>query len=149
MKPKYLTIIIVLGLFVIILLILDAVLNKPRVAPSPKENKTENILLTPTLIPEATRVASDSSAFPEGAAEKEEDFQLKNHPDFYLFRKTPFDDPAFSVTSNLKPLPHEHFGFSVTIKSADKAKGRTTFLNWVKSQGLTLEQISSLDIEYL
>lgn len=85
---------------------------------------------------------------PSGFIEEQEEFQRKNYPDVFLSNKAPFETDTFSVTSDYTSEPTDHFYFIVSLKGPDHEKAKENATNWVKSLGLTEEQINSLDITY-
>ncbi len=76
----------------------------------------------------------------------------KYAPDVYLSNKIEDNSNTntdFSVTYDYTPAPEGHFYFIVTSNIADKNQAKQEFLDWVKSTGLTDQQIQTLDIKYL
>lgn len=99
---------------------------------------------TPTL--SSTKYNPDTQT--EGAAEQERKFLRKEHPDIFLYSRTPYENPDFSVTSHFKNEPTGHFTFTVVLKTTNKEEAKTKFIEWVKSFGISEEQIPTLDITY-
>ncbi len=66
-------------------------------------------------------------------------------PDVFLANKTPYQGSDFSVTYDFTDIPNEHYFFIVTTSSN---QGQQDFLSWLKSLGLTDNQIQQLEIHY-
>lgn len=85
---------------------------------------------------------------PPGGPEKVENFQKQNNPDVFLANKTPFSTTDFSVTNEFASEPSEHFRFTIFLTEPNKEIARQKAVEWIKSIGLTDEQITSLDIDW-
>lgn len=88
-----------------------------------------------------------STEEPPNFVEDTENYQKENYPDVFLANKTPYKNDSFSVSSAFAKTPKEHFYFTVILKG-EETKSKNEFLDWLKSQGLTDTQISTLDIRY-
>lgn len=82
---------------------------------------------------------------PEGAAQIEEEFQKQNHPDVFLSNKTPYTSSSFDLTSDFVGGEGGHFQFTFFQKSEN---AQIDFMDYLKSLGMTDEQIAGLDIIY-
>ncbi len=81
---------------------------------------------------------------PPGAAEQAEEFNRQNHPDLFLVNKGEIKQPSFELHKNmLKTAPNEHYSFILVTKK-DSSKDDLSY--YLKSLGLSQEQINSLDI---
>ena len=129
-------IIIILIIIAIILFLLIYLLSK-RSLPEIRQPNT-----TPTTEP------INYNAPPPGTAEKQEQFQKTEYPDAFLANITPYQNDLFVVTSNFTSTPTEHFYFTVQLLSTDKVAAQQSVLQWIKGQGLTDQQIQSLDLRY-
>ena len=129
----------------------------PNTQLSPGTRYTYALLLTnyPDLLRRTytfTTIGPTTAFLPETQSEEgikaEEEYNRLNFPDIYLKYKTPLSSATFSVKSNLRSLPKEHYYFIVTLIGFDKEKEKNDFLSWVKDQGLTQQQIDSLDFDF-
>jgi len=137
-------IIILLFGVVLVLIIILVSLSFPRSQSSKSTTPSSSIVKAsatpiPTFLPDTQ---------PTGAAQDEKKFQLQNSPDVFLSNQTPYSTKSFSVTSDFKTQPTGHFYFIVTLKSKDSAQDKISFLNWLKSLGLSDNQINALDVTY-
>ncbi|NTU72823.1 Ig-like domain-containing protein [Candidatus Roizmanbacteria bacterium] len=94
---------------------------------------------TPTLVP-------DTSS--QEAAQEEDQFQLKYHPDVYVSNQVPYETNDFKITTEFKSSPRGHFAFTVLLKNTDMEKSKVALFTWLKSLGLQDIDIKSLDIIY-
>ena len=85
---------------------------------------------------------------PTGLFEEQDRVQREKHPDIFLANQTPYFTDDFSVSSDFKKTPIDHFYFIVTVKGEDKTAAKNNFIVWLKSLGLTDSQIQGLDITY-
>ena len=85
---------------------------------------------------------------PTGASEREDNFQKANNPDVFLSNQVPFETDMFSIESDYASDPSGHFYFLVTLKGPNDDGARGAALEWMKSLGLTDDQIQQLDIRY-
>lgn len=67
------------------------------------------------------------------------------YPDIFLYNRMPFSSDGFQATGGFTSSPSEHYYFTVSLTNAD---GKTAFINWMKSLGLSDQQIQQLDIRY-
>ncbi len=88
--------------------------------------------------------SGDTFSFPHQAADVND---IRSAPDVFLARRTPYEGTDFKVNSELSDSTG-YFVFTVTITSNDKQTAQQDFLNWALSQGLTQEQVRSLQITY-
>lgn len=94
---------------------------------------------TPTEIPTPTE---------KSAIDAENDYYKQHSPDVFLKNQTPFSNNDFTIISpGYKTTPVFHYYFTVTLKG-DKDTSKASFINWLKSLGLTDQQIQGLDITY-
>lgn len=82
-----------------------------------------------------------------GGAETNDAYLVKNRPDIYLSNRLPYSGTSFTITSTYKTTPTRHFAFTIGL-TGDEALGRSEALAWLKSLGLTDQQIRGLDITY-
>jgi Bacterial Ig-like domain len=79
----------------------------------------------------------------------EDQWDRISQPDVFLYNQIPYkqayETADFSVTGDFSSTQNGHIFFTVTVKTA---QGKQAFLNWVKSTGLTDQQIPNLDIRY-
>lgn len=76
------------------------------------------------------------------------DEKLKNtRPDVYLSNKAPYFGQDFSVTYEFIKTPKSHFAFNVTLLN-NKESSKKAFVSWVRSFGISENQIEQLDIRY-
>lgn len=81
-----------------------------------------------------------------GAKNERDSYLLANNPGAFLANQLPYSSNDFSISATLKQSGGYHF--SITILNTDKAVGRSAFINWLRSLGLSDIQINSLDITY-
>lgn len=105
----------------------------------PKAYSFQTIGPTPIFLPDTQ---------PPGGPEKVENFQKQNNPDVFLANKTPFSTTDFSIANEFSSEPLEHFKFTVTLSGSDKEMSKQRTIEWMKSIGLTDEQIIDLDIDW-
>lgn len=72
----------------------------------------------------------------------------QNQPDLYLYNQVPYTTATFAVSGSFQSTPQNHFAFIVTLERTNTDKSKQDFINWVKSLGLTDQQIQTLDISY-
>lgn len=89
---------------------------------------------------------AQQDTFVNNAQESDKTIQT-THPDIFLSNKTPFSSSDFSVSSDFTDTPTSHFFFTVSLEG-NQSISKQDFLSWVRQQGLTDQQISSLDIRY-
>jgi hypothetical protein len=71
-------------------------------------------------------------------------------PDVQLSKKTPYGEDTFSIVSDYIDSPIGHYKFLVEIAEGVRPEdGKSDFIKWAKSEGLSEDVIRSLDIEYL
>ncbi|MGH7245671.1 MAG: Ig-like domain-containing protein [Candidatus Levyibacteriota bacterium] len=76
-----------------------------------------------------------------------DDWNRENHPDIFLSSQLPQDTNTFSADYRFTQIPYAHYAFTVTAK-IDANAAKTDFISWMKSLGITDEQIQTLDITY-
>lgn len=81
-------------------------------------------------------------------AKAEEDWTKKDRPDVFLYNKTPFENDDFMIKGFLKTSPKEQFYFLVNFKTGNTSGNQQKTLMWIKSQGLTDDQIKTIEILY-
>lgn len=87
----------------------------------------------------------DTYSDPQGHADI---WNRQHHPDAYLASKTPYGTLDFSVSSAVTSDTPAHFYFTVQLSQNSYNQAKQEFITWIKSTGLTDEQIQSLDIRY-
>lgn len=85
---------------------------------------------------------------PSGIKQKEEAFQLINHPDVFLSNYCPFESSEFKISSAFQSLPVGHFSFNVKLNLNDPQKAKQEFKKWLIGLGFSEDQINTLDIFY-
>lgn len=85
---------------------------------------------------------------PKNYEEVEDKFLLEKHPDIFLSNKVPYSSRTFSISSLYKRQPSGHFAFIVELKDISTGQSKADAVNWMKSLGLSGQQINQLDIEY-
>jgi len=85
---------------------------------------------------------------PDNMQEMERDTAKNNNPDQYLRLFMPYSTNSFAVYSDYSYDNPPHYYFIVTLLGQDENLGKSDFISWVSSLGLTRNQISSLDIQY-
>src|SRR3989344_178136 len=134
---KKTTIIIVILIIIAFILFLLIYFLSRRSLPEKRQPNA-----TPTTEP------INYNAPPPGTAEKQEQFQKTEYPDAFLANITPYQNNFFSITSDFTSTPTEHFYFTIRFLSSDKVAAQQSALQWIKGQGLTDQQIQSLDLRY-
>src|SRR5579872_5313347 len=71
--------------------------------------------------------------------------QRDNFPDVFLAGYVPYQNSAFSVTSDFSSSPSGHYEFFV---SPNTQNAKNSFVEWLKTLGLTSEQIGRISITY-
>lgn len=85
---------------------------------------------------------------PSGEPQKTDDLLKKDRPDAFLSNKMPYSTTDFKAVYAFKSAPTGHFAFTVTLLGTNKDASKLSFINWVKSFGITDAQINQLDITY-
>lgn len=88
--------------------------------------------------------ATDTFDFPHQRADAD---TIQNAPDVYLANRVPYKTTTFSVDAALSQATGTDV-FTVLLTGANKQQAKQDFITWVKSQGLTDQQIQSLIINY-
>lgn len=92
-------------------------------------------------------ITADASSpiYKDNAAQVNAEWAKTHQPDLYLYNNVPHTEQTFSVTGDYAEQPTGHFYFQV---HSIGIQGRNDFLAWIKSLGLTDDQIAQLDIRY-
>lgn len=77
-----------------------------------------------------------------------QNFNKTNYPDVFLANLSPYETSSFKMTVTFVSYPTGHYRINVEAKVTEEEKAKQDFLTWVKNQGLTDQQVSSLDIVY-
>lgn len=78
---------------------------------------------------------------------KSQDKQL--HPDTYLSNNMPYTGTLFHVSYSYTQAPNSHIYFTVLLYGSDQSQAKAEFSTWVKSFGITDDQITTMDIRYV
>jgi len=70
------------------------------------------------------------------------------HPDIYISNQMPHTGNLFRVSYSYTPSPNSHIYFSVLLFGNDDTQAKSEFISWMKSAGLTDDQINGMDIRY-
>lgn len=100
---------------------------------------------TPTTNPSLEPVGQGPG---EVFIKQQEEEIRQTRPDVHLKNKLPHEEVAFSMTAYPDPFLKQ-FRFTVAMKGQDNTKSKNDAYLWMKSTGLTGQQIQSLTITYL
>lgn len=79
---------------------------------------------------------------------RQEEKLLQSTPDRFLTYNVPYSTNSFSITvGGYNKTPTGHYYFYIKIKT-DKQSAQNDFNSWLKTLGLTDDQIKTLDIAY-
>jgi hypothetical protein len=74
-------------------------------------------------------------------------FEKQNNPDIFLSNQMPYSTDTFYANSAYSDT-QSHYYFVVFMLGSDNNKSKLDFINWVKTFGLTDNQVAKLDIRY-
>ena len=95
---------------------------------------------------EGTGPASNTLYDPVRELQSSQDKQL--HPDIYISNEMPYTGDLFHVSYSYTASPNSHIYFSVLLYGNNQNAAKQDFVSWVKSLGITDQQINTMDIRY-
>ena len=126
----------------------------PRSALKPDTTYTYSIISSATNIKRTfafSTLKANESPPPDSSSkevfELRQKYELENEPDLYLYNLLPINETSFSVESEYVREPTGHFKFTITLKG-DTTRSKESFIEWLKVNKLSDQQIQTLDIVY-
>jgi len=85
---------------------------------------------------------------PDDTSQVADTFNKTHYPDVFVYNRMPFQTTDFSATGSFTSSPTEHYYTTVALNQTNPDQSKQAFVNWLKSLGLTDDQIQILDIRY-
>lgn len=73
---------------------------------------------------------------------------LQNNPDMFLFSQMPYNTNEIAAYGEFTSTPTGHYFFTVSLLGTNQQQDKQDFITWMKSLGLSDQQIQKLDIRY-